>query len=139
VANSVDLSQCLDELDPPAWGPPSYSSQLVRACHRLRTVPLEDFQTEDFRILIGQGFSLTWLLPLAVELLEREPLIEGDYFPGDLLLNVLRVEERFWEERADLEGRLTVLCRRFSAVPHGLNEVPEEVGEALKAYLNRRR
>jgi hypothetical protein len=88
--------------------------------------------------MIGQGFSLAWLVPLAMPLLEREPLIEGAYFPGDLLLNVLRLEHDFWETRGELERRLTVLCQRFLVIPHSLDEVPEEVGEALDAFLDKR-
>ena len=46
--------------------------------------------------MIGQGISLAVLIPLALERLKRDPLAEGDYFPGDLLKNVLQVDASFW-------------------------------------------
>ena len=90
----------LDELDPPAWGEPSYSSYLVTTCHRLRLLPIATFSTSDLRIMIGQGIGLRWLIPLALEFLAKEPLLEADFYPGDLLVHVLGVEGAYWSKNA---------------------------------------
>ena len=82
------LDKTLQELDGEDWGEPTYPSHLVNECHRLRTVPLKDFRVEDLRRLIGQKFSLEYLVPLALERLEADPWIDGDY-EGDLLNSVL--------------------------------------------------
>ena len=42
-AAAFDRTKTLDELDPPAWGPPTYSSYLVTTCHRLSAKPLNEF------------------------------------------------------------------------------------------------
>jgi hypothetical protein len=83
----------LDQLEGVVWGEPTYSSYLVRTCHRLRTKPIDEFDVEDLRIMIGQQISLPHLVPLAVAELEREPLAEGDFYPGDLLSNVIGAVE----------------------------------------------
>ena len=62
----------------------------------LRTTPLKDFSVEDLRIMIGQKISLPILIPLALETLKDDPFAEGDYFPGDLLMNVLKLSDVFW-------------------------------------------
>ena len=46
--------------------------------------------------MIEQDISLNYLIPLAIEQLQRDPLVAGDYYPGDLLEAVLHVESGFW-------------------------------------------
>ena len=85
----------LDTVDPPAWGPaPPDATSLIKRCHELRTKPLVDFTVEDLRIMIGQQVALGRLVSLALKRLQAEPLVEGDYYPGDLLASVLRVDAR---------------------------------------------
>jgi hypothetical protein len=87
----------LDQLDPPAWRPaPEGASSLVRRVHALRTVPLSTLGVEDLRVLIAQDVARETLVPIAVDLLRDRPLLEGDLYPGDLLLAVLRVPEAHW-------------------------------------------
>lgn len=95
MSRAFDRSRTLDELDPPVWGEPTYDSYLVTTCHRLRRKPLTEFSTEDLRIMIGQGIGLRWLVPLALEVLEKDPLAAGDFYSGDLLAAVLRVGPGF--------------------------------------------
>ncbi len=68
---------------------------------RLRKVPLNRLTVEDLRLLIGQGIGLQYLVPIALEFLEVDPLVEGDYFPGDLLKNVLAVKDAYWHEHVE--------------------------------------
>src|SRR5262245_21544085 len=92
----------LDELDPPAWGPPDDdSTHLVMQCHALRKKPVADFTVEDLRIMIGQQVSLPHLIPRAITVLEASPLAEGDYYPGDLLNAVVTISEDYWRAHHD--------------------------------------
>ena len=125
----------LEELDGEVWGEPELDSYLVTTCHRLRRVPLRDFDVEDLRIMIGQGFSLDHLVPLAIEHLERNPFAEGDFYPGDLLANVLGVEREFWVHRPELRQRMKAIAERASA---GLDSLwmSDEIRVGLKGRLN---
>jgi hypothetical protein len=122
-----DPNKTLDQLDPPAWGEPEYDSYLVTTCHRLRRQPLDEFSVEDLRIMIGQGISLPWLIPLAVEALEAEPLAAGDFYPGDLLAAVLRVPSEYWSTAPEWLSRTKALLDR---VP----EVSKELTQAVAAF-----
>ncbi len=119
--------QTLDQLEEVEWGPPSYNSNLVATCHRLRTKPIGEFSAEDLRIMIGQKVGLFFLVPLALGVIEEDALAEGDFYPGDLLRSLLRVAPDFWERHADWRLRL-------DQVVAGLSEVPEEVAEDLAEY-----
>jgi hypothetical protein len=122
VTAAPERQRTLDELDPPAWGEPEGDSHLVTTCHALRRKPLVDFSIEDLRIMIGQGIGLRWLLPLALEALEAEPLAEGDFYPGDLLAAVLRVEPGVWSNEPAWRARTAALLARLSEIPEPLRK-----------------
>jgi CDI immunity proteins len=75
---------------------------LVTTIHRSSRKPLDEFTAEDLRIMIGQNIGLNYLLPLAIEHLEENPLASGDFYRGDLLKNVLSIDLHFWREYPDL-------------------------------------
>ena len=113
----------LQELEGQDWGEASFPSYLVRTCHALHRKPLRDFTVEDLRIMIGQNFSLEYLIPLALEHLQREPLAEGDFYPGDLLGCVLgRVEPEFWQKRPDLRQAVEEIVALIPVFPKILRE-----------------
>jgi len=97
--------ETLEKLEGAVWGKPEYDSYLVSTCHRLRKKSLDEFTAEDFRIMIGQGIGLAYLVPRALDLLERDPMAEGDYYPGDLLTMVVRAES-FVSTSPEYLGRL---------------------------------
>lgn len=109
------LKKTLQDLDGQDWGEPTYPSHLVTEYHRLRRVPLEKLNVENLRLLIGQSLSLNYLeylLPLAFEHLQRTPWIDGDYYEGDLLQNVLRVPISFWHSHPDLKRQLDQIVEK---------------------------
>jgi hypothetical protein len=95
-------SRSLDVLDPPAWGAaPSDATYVIQQCHELRTKPIDDFTIEDLRLLIGQKVALAHLVPQAITVLENNPLAAGDFYPGDLLQAVLRIDGEYWQQHQD--------------------------------------
>lgn len=113
----IDRDRTLDELDPPAWGEPTDDSYLVTTCHALRRKPIGQFSIEDLRIMIGQEIGLRWLIPIALEALEADPLAEGDFYPGDLLVAVLRSPQDFWSREPECSERTKALVARLSDMP----------------------
>ena len=45
--------------------------------------------------MIGQQIGLPYLMPLALELLRTDPFTAGDFYEGDLLAIMLRVDAMF--------------------------------------------
>jgi hypothetical protein len=67
------------------------------------------------------------LLPMAVAVLVNDPFAEGDYYPGDLLSNVVRLPEHEWDGAEHLRNQLVEALR---AAP-----LPDE--DVLDADLSR--
>src|SRR5262245_36197374 len=88
----VNRARSLEDLEGEVWGAPEYGSQLVLKVHRLRRIPLHLLTIENLRLLLGQRISPGLLLPLAMEQLESDPLVEGALYPGDLLGAVVRLD-----------------------------------------------
>jgi hypothetical protein len=105
-----------------------YSSHLIKRCTELLIQPLNEYTVEDMRIMIGQQIGLDYLIPLALEQLNINILLEGDYYPGDLLVAVLKADKVFWNKNGALLIELTGLIKNnkdlllYSDVPLSLLE-----------------
>ena len=102
------LDKTLEELDGENWGEPTFQSTLVLECHRARRIPLKDFTDEDLRRLIGQKFSLDYVVPLALMRLVNEPFC-GDWYPGDVLDAVLSLPLSFWDGHPQLRQSIDMI------------------------------
>jgi hypothetical protein len=118
-----EKSHSLQELEGRDWGEAAFPSYLVRTCHALHRKPLKDFTIEDLRIMIGQTIGLEYLVPLALEHLQQDPLAAGDFYPGDLLGSILgRVQPGFWQKRPDLRRAVEDIIALIPAFPAILRE-----------------
>jgi hypothetical protein len=73
--------------------------------------------------MIGQNIGLPYLVPLAIEFLQQNPLVAGDFYEGDLLNNVLSIDLHFWHTRPDLR-------RLLEGIVNGTDPLPEDLHEA---------
>lgn len=117
----------LQELEKQDWGEATFPSSLVRTCHALRRKPLRDLTVEDLRIMIGQNIGLSYLIPLALEHVQQDPLAAGDFFPDDLLASVLQVQADFWQTHPTLRQVIEDMVER-------LTPFPEELRQALHVF-----
>src|SRR3546814_14891681 len=95
-------NKTIEALEKRNFGNPAEApTPLTKRCLELSKKPLNEFSAEDLRLMIGQGASLNYLIPLAFDFLKEDLLTEGDLYPGDLIKSVHTVNEEFWrtEER----------------------------------------
>ena len=124
----------LQELEGNDGGEPTFNSHVVQERHRLRCVPLKQLRIEDLRLLIGQGDGLLYLVPLALEHLEKHPFAEGDFYPGDLLGSVLTVAEPFWAGHPELRQTLVRALERAMQRVHRVS-VPDGFAAEIRRHL----
>jgi hypothetical protein len=130
MKDSFDRKKTLTELEGNDWGEPEFHSSLVIRCHKLRKKPLKEFTVNDLRLLIGQNISLEYLIPIALEYLKEDLLVEGIYYPGDLLSNVLKIKHDFWLENEELKRKMDQLLKEVPTLP-------EELARVVNVYLIR--
>jgi len=124
-------NKALENLEKDKWPHNNFGSHLVRRTQELRKVPLNTFTTEDLRIMIGQQFSLNYLVPLAIEVLKEDLWAEGDFLEGDLLKNVLAVKTEFWNNNKGYWIALDDLIK------NRLNEIEAQKIDLANFYKNK--
>jgi hypothetical protein len=122
----------LEDLDGVAWGPaPEDATGLVKRVHELRRRQIRKLSPEDMRVLIGQEVGLDPLIPVALELLQDDPLLEAGLYPGDLLVAVLGVEQDYWDKRPALAAQIE---RTLDSIEHP----PIELASDIKTFRDLR-
>jgi CDI immunity proteins len=67
------------------------------------------------RLLVSQQVDLDHHLPAALEVLQSNPLIEAEYFPGDLLKAVLSIDPQYWGDHAGEWGEVHSILGRIES------------------------
>ena len=110
----------LEQIERDAWGdPPAGATRLVRTAHELRRKPVAALTPEDFRLLIGQEIGVDVLLPHALALLAGDPLDGGDFYPGDLLVSVMKLPPEYWASHPGQAAALRKIAGAAKATDAG--------------------
>jgi hypothetical protein len=133
MPEAVDVTKSLEELEGVGLGVADFDSSLVRRCHDLWRLPIKDLSDDDLRFLIGQQTCLPILMPMAVAVLRRDPLAEGDLYPGALLLSAMRVDRSFWEANAALSAEVQSISEQaLIELKKDDKDLCDEIHSALK-------
>ncbi|WP_147404048.1 contact-dependent growth inhibition system immunity protein [Nocardia panacis] len=109
------MNRTLEQVDGVIWPePPADATRVVKTVHALRRKPIGMFTAEDLRIMLNQREGTLALLPRTLDVLERNPLAEGDFYPGDLLTAALTVPEGEWAAHPELATRLRAVIEKLS-------------------------
>ncbi|MFD9001546.1 contact-dependent growth inhibition system immunity protein [Streptomyces sp. NPDC059582] len=122
----MNRDRSLDELEHDSW--PALSGEatrLVKTAYALRSKPLGELTVEDMRLLIRQNVGLTYLLPLALEVLRVDPMAEGHMYEGALLAAVLTRSSEVWSESPDLRRELRLILSELSDMTPDLKREAE--------------
>ena len=117
----------IEELEGERWPEPELDSHVVLECHRLRKLQLRLFTVENLRLMLGQDIGSRYLVPIALEHLEADPFVAGDFYPGDLLCSMLSLPHAFWTEHPELGRRAAAVAAR--AMDHVMGEHADEIPE----------
>ncbi|MFI6169968.1 contact-dependent growth inhibition system immunity protein [Nocardia sp. NPDC051052] len=119
----------MEQIEATSWpDPPTDATRLVKTVHALRRKPIRELTPEDLRVLIRQHEGVPALLPRALELLAQDPLTEGDYYPGDLLVAVLGIPSSHWSGNSITAAPITEIIQNIEHMGDlGQRFAPHEV------------
>jgi hypothetical protein len=124
---STDLSLTLEELTGIDAGDPGDSpTHMVEAIIRSWKKPLNQLSDEEIGRLVVQHDGYPFVLDLIWPKLERDPLFDGGYYPGDVLSNLIRADPTIWTDRPEYKARLEALYRRALERPDDENDAFRE-------------
>ena len=107
LSHGLNTSRTLEQLEAFPWpAPDEESTPMIERCHALRKIPIGRLSPADLRLLLGQAIGAKFLMPLALELLEADPLTEAEYYPGDLLKAAMSLPAEYWSSHAVEKQRL---------------------------------
>jgi hypothetical protein len=115
-----DLS--LSSIEGPWKSEGPIKSRLERRCRDLYEVPVKKLEPRDLRVLINQKIGTETLIPIALRLLDANPWLEGDLYPGDLLCAILRVEREFWLKNPTLHSELGSIMSLVKSIKRTLDD-----------------
>jgi hypothetical protein len=125
-----DRTKSLKQLESVTWPTSDLQSHVVKQSLKLREVPLSKLGVEDLRLLIAQSIGLRFLVPIAIEKLNANPLVEGAYYPGDLLDSLANLPDSFWSEHPDLNNL-------FVEIAASVYQLHDRLGSEIIPLLNR--
>jgi contact-dependent growth inhibition (CDI) system CdiI-like immunity protein len=128
----VDEDLSLEQIEDDPWGPaPSDATRLIATVHQLRQKPLRSLTAEDLRLLLSQDMGANVLVPHTLALLKSEPLVEGDLYPGDVLVAMLNVSPSYWRANPVY---LTTLDRILNSIEDSDADIKADI-EAFRARV----
>jgi hypothetical protein len=80
----------------------------------LRNIPLEKLSDDDMWVLIRQGIGLDYLVVLALDRLETNPLLKSRHSEGDLLSAVLCADALVWKRNPGYRPRVMKVWSKAS-------------------------
>jgi hypothetical protein len=123
----IDKEKSLKELGFTELSAGNPETPLIEKVLRLCDKPLHLLSVEDLRLMIGQNVALKFLVPVAIDVLEENPFVSGDYYYGDLLQAVLSIEFSFWRDNPSL-------YRQVSEIVTGLVSIMENLTCQIETF-----
>lgn len=105
----------------PKLGPEA--SHFHRRCYDAVTKPISTLSVADLRLLISQDIGLGFVVPIALEIVEKDPLLESEHFRGDLLTAILSASKDFYREHPAIHARVEKLLGVLPAALDRLDHV----------------
>lgn len=103
--------------------PDAADSAVVRRYYALHHIPIGQLSAADLRFLIGQNECLRHLVPKALALLASDPWMETEFYPGDLLNALLRINHPagYWSAgNPHLPGFAELARKALATAPNGV-------------------
>ena len=85
---------------------------------RVRDIPIDEMKIGDICRTVRQLLYFEYVVPLAVELLEKEPLA-GELYEGELFMSFSSIKDGYWKSHPYLAERISRFGNQVLAVLGG--------------------
>ncbi len=116
------FNSSLDEIEGSNQKYCNLSSGLIEKCMVARTRKIKELSAEEVRILMSQNIGLEYIVPFSLDILEKEPLIFGGLYKGDLLVALLNVDKSFWIKNPKWNNRLMEITIEIEEIYNTISE-----------------
>lgn len=133
------FNKSLEELENDFWEITEFPTALIEKCYYARKKMLKDLSPEDLRILTTQSIGLKYIIPLCLEVLQKDILIDSSFYKGDLLESVLKLPSSFWKEDNNFilwKQYIKLVESKKDYISNACDVNSEIKNDILKAYLN---
>jgi len=124
----------IEELSGEQWKhSDNFPSSLVKNCYEYRKMPINKLEVGHIRLLISQGIGLTYVMPIALKQLKIDSIIEGSYYPGDVLSAVGNVDAEYWQKNlGQLKELIGIIIKHRDTIS---SQLPEKKLVSMLAKL----
>ena len=128
----------IEELEKDYWkAPTKFPTALIEKVYLLRKKLLSELDANDLRILISQEEGLKYVVPKAIDVLERNFLEQALYYPGDLLLTVLRVDAAYWLDNDEETERLVSILEKSKPGILSADNIDDNIKNDLEKAIDK--
>ncbi len=99
-------------------------------------IPLNQYTSDDIRFMILQELGLIYLIPLGLNVLKDNPLIESAYYEGDLLSAIIKVDKTYWVENKEECSKLKEILRTNITFINSRLDMNEKVDRELLSNID---
>lgn len=130
--NDEYINQSIEELENCIWGEAELDTYVIQTTLVARKKAISQLTHEEIRVLISQKVGLKYVLPIAVAILNNNPLEEVRHYEGDLLSVCLKLSFEDW---SDNQSELIDFCRILHNNKAAIEACEEVSSEHLMQYL----
>ena len=132
----------LTQLEDSDWGESKIDSPIYKRCFQLRYKKIGAMTAEDFRALVLQQIGLEFIMPGVIKLLKVNPLLEAEYYSGDLLSASLHINHYFYvlhpEYREIMSYLLEEARRKYNTLEEYERDISvDAIEESAMTFLER--
>ena len=126
-------NKSIEELENVYWPDSSFNSYVVQTSQNARKKPISQLSYEEIRLLIGQKVGLQYLIPIALSIISKDPLIKVYFYEGDLLFQLLRLSEDDWKNNKEDLKYFKIIVNENLPLIKSCDEISHDL---IEKYLN---
>ena len=132
MGNEFDYS--LNEIEGFKENLSGLDSGLIEKYMVARSKKLKDLSVDEIRVLLSQLIGLAYIVPLALNIVEQDPLISSGLYSGDLAVSLFNIDEEFWSNNPEWNNRLIEVKFEIEEIYKTISEeiLPLTVGMDFK-------